>query len=227
MNSFCSTNCHSIEALAKDLGKPREEVHLHEIYPLKAEIRHEATPARLDGATAGSRRWPWSARTFTSRPTPRTCHRSHLEFPIHSYPEAACQRIGAGNQVIVKPSEHTLKTSKVLVDVVRHAVPEMVATVVQGGPEVSAHLAALPFQHICFTGGTAIGKKVMRAAAENLASLTLELGGKSPAVVDATAHLVDASKRMAWGKCLNNGQVCIAPDYALVEERIAEPFWTL
>lgn len=97
---------------------------------------------------------------------------------------------------------------------------------VQGGPEVSAFLTFLPFQHICFTGGTNIGKKVMKAAADNLASVTLELGGKSPAVMDATAHLADATRRMAWGKCLNNGQVCIAPDYALVEESISEPFIT-
>ena len=216
-----------IKALAKDLGKPREEVHLHEIYPLKAEIRHARRhlrgwmaprPASTPLAMVGTRAY------VEANPKGHVLIISPWNFPIILTLRPLVSALAAGNRVIVKPSEHTPETSKVLADVVRHAVPEMVATVVQGGPEVSAHLTALPFQHICFTGGTAIGKKVMRAAAENLASLTLESGGKSPAVVDATAHLVDASKRMAWGKCLNNGQVCIAPDYALVEERIAQPF---
>ena len=101
--------------------------------------------------------------------------------------------------------------------------PEM-ASVILGGPEISQSLTSLPFQHICFTGGTNIGRKVMKAAAEHLASVTLELGGKSPAVVDETANIVDASRRMAWGKCLNNGQVCIAPDYLLVNSAIADRF---
>ena len=96
------------------------------------------------------------------------------------------------------------------------------AKVILGGAEESAFLTSLPFQHICFTGGTGIGRKVMLAAANNLTSVTLELGGKSPAIVDATVHVADAAKRLAWGKFLNSGQVCISPDYLLVEDAIAD-----
>ena len=151
---------------------------------------------------------------------------SPWNFPVILTLRPLVSALAAGNRVIVKPSEHTPETSKVLAAIVSRALPEEHVAVVQGGPEVSAFLTFLPFQHICFTGGTNIGKKVMKAAADNLASVTLELGGKSPAVVDATANLADATRRMAWGKCLNNGQVCIAPDYALVEESISEPFIT-
>ena len=105
---------------------------------------------------------------------------------------------------------------------VAEALPAEVAKVILGGAEESAFLTRLPFQHICFTGGTGIGRKVMHAAADNLASVTLELGGKSPAIVDATVHVADAAKRLAWGKFLNSGQVCISPDYLLVEETIAD-----
>jgi len=216
-----------VAALAADLGKPREEVHLQEMFPVKAEIAHARKHLR-----------GWMAPKSTSTPLAMLGTESYVQpepkgqvlvispwnFPVILTLRPLVSALAAGNRVILKPSEHTPETSQVLAAIVAEAVPPEVATVVLGGPDVSAHLTTLPFQHICFTGGTNIGKKVMKAAAENLASVTLELGGKSPAVVDATAHLVDASRRLAWGKCLNNGQVCIAPDYALVEDRIADRF---
>lgn len=216
-----------VRALAADLGKPREEVHLQEIYPVKAEIAHarkhlrgwmapKPTPTPLAMLGTQSRVMP--------EPKGQVLVISPWNFPVILTLRPLVSALAAGNRVILKPSEHTPETSKVLASIVEKAVPSDVATVVLGGPEVSAYLTALPFQHICFTGGTNIGKKVMKAAAENLTSVTLELGGKSPAVVDATAHLGDASRRLAWGKCLNNGQVCIAPDYALVEDAVADRF---
>ncbi len=218
-----------VRALAADLGKPREEVHLQEIYPVKAEIAHarkhlrgwiapKPTPTPL--AMLGTR------SLVQPEPKGQLLIISPWNFPVILTLRPLVSALAAGNRVILKPSEHTPETSKVLASIVEQAVPADVATVVLGGPEVSAKLTSLPFQHICFTGGTNIGKKVMKAAAENLASVTLELGGKSPAVVDATAHLGDASRRLAWGKCLNNGQVCIAPDYALVEDAVADRFLT-
>ena len=218
-----------VRALAADLGKPREEVHLQEIYPVKAEIAHarkhlrgwmapKPTPTPL--AMLGTR------SLVQPEPKGQLLIISPWNFPVILTLRPLVSALAAGNRVILKPSEHTPETSKILASIVEQAVPADVATVVLGGPEVSAKLTSLPFQHICFTGGTNIGKKVMKAAAENLASVTLELGGKSPAVVDATAHLGDASRRLAWGKCLNNGQVCIAPDYALVEDAVADRFLT-
>lgn len=218
-----------IEALEADLGKPREEVHLQEIYPLKAEIqlarrhlRGWMAPRPVDTGLA-----MLGTRSFVqANPKGHMLIISPWNFPVILTLRPLVSALAAGNRVIVKPSEHTPETSKVLAAIVSRALPEEHVAVVQGGPEVSAFLTFLPFQHICFTGGTNIGKKVMKAAADNLASVTLELGGKSPAVMDATAHLADATRRMAWGKCLNNGQVCIAPDYALVEESISKPFIT-
>src|SRR5881392_4040435 len=101
---------------------------------------------------------------------------------------------------------------------------EDVVSVVEGGTEASQALLSLPFDHIFFTGSPAVGKIVMKAAAENLASITLELGGKSPTIVDASANLNDAARRIAFGKFLNNGQTCIAPDYLLVEESVKSEF---
>lgn len=214
-----------IEALAKDLGKPREEVHLHEMFPVKKEIQYARRHLR-----------GWMAPRRSSTPISMVGTRSYVQhdpkgqvlviapwnFPVTLTLRPLVNALAAGNRVIVKPSEHTPCTSDVLAKIVAKALPPEVATVVQGGPEVSAFLTSLPFQHICFTGGTHIGKKVMKAAAEHLTSITLELGGKSPAIVDRTAHIADASRRLAWGKCLNNGQVCIAPDYLLVEEAVAD-----
>ena len=101
---------------------------------------------------------------------------------------------------------------------------EDTVAVIEGGAEASTHLLNLPFDHIFFTGSPSIGKIVMKAAASNLTSVTLELGGKSPTIIDATANLTDVAKRIAFGKFLNNGQACIAPDYVLVEEKIKDKF---
>ena len=226
-NAVLSHESELIQALNIDLGKPREEVHLQEIFPVKAEITYARKHLR-----------GWMAPKPTSTPLAMLGTQSYVQpepkgqvliiapwnFPVILTLRPLVSALAAGNRVILKPSEHTAETSKVLASIVAKALPPEVATVILGGPDVSAFLTSLPFQHICFTGGTNIGKKVMKAAAENLASVTLELGGKSPAIVDATAHLGDASRRLAWGKCLNNGQVCIAPDYALVEDSIADAF---
>ena len=147
---------------------------------------------------------------------------SPWNFPVILTLRPLISAIAAGNRCIVKPSEHTPNTSEALKSIIQEALPQEVAAVVLGGPEVSAFMTAMPFQHICFTGANAIGKKVMAAAANNLTSVTLELGGKSPVIVDSSVHVKDASRRIAWGKCLNNGQVCIAPDYMLVHRDVEQ-----
>jgi aldehyde dehydrogenase (NAD+) len=125
---------------------------------------------------------------------------------------------------LLKPSELTPNTSKFVAKLVAEVFDDDVVTVVEGDAEVATALLQLPFDHIFFTGSPAVGKIVMKAAAERLASVTLELGGKSPAVIDATANLPDAAKRVAFGKFLNNGQTCIAPDYVLVDKAIEKQF---
>lgn len=132
--------------------------------------------------------------------------------------------LAAGNAIILKPSELTPNVSALLKKMVKEIFSENVVSVFEGGPEVSQHLLTLPFDHIFFTGSPAIGKVVMKAAAENLTSVTLELGGKSPTIITSSANINDAAQRTAVAKFVNNGQTCVAPDYMLVDEKIAAKF---
>ncbi len=132
--------------------------------------------------------------------------------------------LAAGNRVILKPSELTPRVSALLKLMIEEVfAPEQVA-VVLGGPEVAQAFSALPFDHLLFTGSTAVGRHVMRAASDNLTPVTLELGGKSPVVVCRDYPLKKAARTIAIGKLLNAGQTCIAPDYALVPADLAESF---
>jgi len=130
--------------------------------------------------------------------------------------------LAAGNRVMIKMSESTPATSQLVKDLLAKVFPEDLVTVVLGEAEVGMAFSKLPFDHLLFTGATSIGKHVMRAAAENLTPVTLELGGKSPAIVSASVPLSDAAERIAFGKTMNAGQTCVAPDYVLVpKDRVA------
>jgi coniferyl-aldehyde dehydrogenase len=124
--------------------------------------------------------------------------------------------LSAGNRVLLKPSEYTSRTSALMQRLLTEALPEDVVAVVLGGPDVGAAFSRLPFDHLLFTGSTHLGKMVMRAAAENLTPVTLELGGKSPALVHESFPIERAAQRVASGKWFNAGQTCIAPDYLMV-----------
>jgi len=132
--------------------------------------------------------------------------------------------LAAGNTVIIKPSEMTPNMSKVINEIVTEVYEPHEVSVVEGEVDVSSYLTSLPFDHIFFTGSPAVGKIVMAAAAKHLTSVTLELGGKSPTIVDATANLKKAARNIAWGKFTNNGQTCIAPDYLFVHESVKAEF---
>jgi len=131
--------------------------------------------------------------------------------------------IAAGNTMVVKPSELTAHTSKVLVELISEVFAENEVAVVEGDAVETQKLLALPFEHFFFTGSTKVGRIVAQAAANHLASTTLELGGKSPAIVDDSADLQSAARRLAWGKFVNGGQTCIAPDYIMVSESREKP----
>jgi coniferyl-aldehyde dehydrogenase len=124
--------------------------------------------------------------------------------------------LAAGNRVMIKMSESTPATTQVVKDLLAKIFPEDLVSVVQGEAEVGVAFSKLAFDHLLFTGATSIGRHVMRAAADNLTPVTLELGGKSPAIVSATVPLTDAAERIAFGKTMNAGQTCVAPDYVLV-----------
>ena len=130
----------------------------------------------------------------------------------------------AGNQVVLKPSELTPKTSEIITKIIATVFDKKDVNVVQGGLEVAQELLAKRWDYIFFTGSVAVGKIVAKAAAENLTPTTLELGGKNPCIIDKTAHLKLAAKRIVWGKFINAGQTCIAPDYILIHKEVKSKF---
>ena len=132
--------------------------------------------------------------------------------------------LAAGNRVMLKLSEFTPVTGHWLKDLLGRIFPEDMVAVVLGEADVAVAFSGLAFDHLLFTGSTHVGKRVMRAASENLTPVTLELGGKSPAIVSADVPLKDAAQRIAWGKTLNAGQTCIAPDYVLVPQDRVDGF---
>lgn len=132
--------------------------------------------------------------------------------------------IAGGNTATVKPSELSVQSSLVLAELIGRTFPEEYIACVQGGVEESTALLNEKFDHIFFTGSVKVGSIVMREASKNLTPVTLELGGKSPTIVDASANLKLAARRIAWGKFLNAGQTCIAPDYVYVHHSIEKPF---
>lgn len=146
-----------------------------------------------------------------------------------NYPVSLClmplaTAIAAGDRAMLKPSEYTPKTSELIAAMMREVFPEDQVAVVTGGADVGEAFAALPFDHLVFTGSTSVGRAVMRAASANLVPVTLELGGKSPAIVDRGFSPTRAAKSIAYGKLSNAGQTCIAPDYALIHENDVDAF---
>ncbi|MEM7268355.1 MAG: coniferyl aldehyde dehydrogenase [Pseudomonadota bacterium] len=145
-------------------------------------------------------------------------------FPVLLAIAPAAAALAAGNRMMIKPSEITPKTSAVMTEMLEGAfAPEEIA-VVNGGPIISAEFSKLPFDHLLFTGSTKVGREVAKAAAENLTPVTLELGGKSPAIVTPSADMNLAAKRIAFGKTTNAGQICMSPDYAFVPRAELESF---
>lgn len=219
-----------IDALAADFSKPVAEVHLTEIFPVIGEInfmsahlkkwmkpRKVPTPVSL-----------WGSRTeIRSEPRGLCLILAPWNYPFQLLLSPLVAAVAAGNCVIAKPSEKTPATSKYLARLIRQVFPEDEVALVEGDASVAEALLELPFDHIFFTGSTAIGKKVMAAAAKHLSSLTLELGGKSPVVITEDADLKSAAERIVWAKLINAGQTCVAPDYVLVPESRADEFATL
>lgn len=149
---------------------------------------------------------------------------SPWNFPFNLTLSPLVSAIAAGNTVMVKPSEFTTHSSHLIREIIVEAFPPDVVNICEGSVDTAKELLKLPFNHIFFTGSPGVGKKVMKAAADNLASVTLELGGKSPAIVDGTVNLKKTAKMLAQSKFYNKGQICIATDYVFVHQSIAEEF---
>jgi len=145
-------------------------------------------------------------------------------FPVHLVLGPLASVLAAGNRAIIKPSEITANTAALLEDILTETFDETEIAVVQGGVETSKLFIELPFDHLMFTGSTAVGKILMKAAAENLVPVTLELGGKSPVIVGKDADLKKTAHRLAAGKLFNSGQICVCPDYAFIPQESFDSF---
>jgi len=149
---------------------------------------------------------------------------SPWNYPVQLALVPAIAAFAAGNRLWLKPSERCSRTSGFLANLIQEYFHQTEFCVTTGGVDVAEQFAAMPFDHLFFTGAETIGKKVMRAAAEYLTPLTLELGGKSPVIIDPSANLQDAAASIIYGKLLNSGQTCVAPDYVLIEQANLEMF---
>lgn len=149
---------------------------------------------------------------------------SPWNFPVQLAFDAIASALAAGNRIMLKPSEFTPTTSALLAQTIDLYFDEDEMAVIQGGPDVGAAFAGLPFDHLIFTGATSVGRHVMRAAADNLTPVTLELGGKSPVVVGRSADMAKTAARVMAGKTMNAGQICLAPDYVLAPKESVAGF---
>ncbi|SDB87619.1 coniferyl aldehyde dehydrogenase [Acinetobacter boissieri] len=145
-------------------------------------------------------------------------------YPIYLAIGPLCQALAAGNRVMLKMSEFTPQFSQCFQDIISNSFPSDLVCVVTGDTSIAQAFSQLPFNHLLFTGSTAVGKHIMRAASENLTPVTLELGGKSPAIIAQDADFDEAIQRIAFGKAMNSGQTCVAPDYVLVHSTLEQQF---
>lgn len=214
-------------ALAEDLGKSRQEAYSTEIAVVLSELRyarrHLKSWARSKAAATPLSHWPGRQRVT---PVP---YGSVLILAPWNYPFQLClspliSALAAGNCAVVKPSELAGRTALVICALLEELFSPEYVSVCLGEAETAAALTALPFDKIFFTGSSAVGRKVLAAAANNLTPVTLELGGKSPCIVDSSANLKTAARRIMWGKILNCGQTCVAPDYVLVHQSLQKAF---
>ncbi len=214
-----------IDALVADVGKPRIEAYSTEIAFTINEIDH--TMKHLDTWTKPTKvkvpltLWPGSAM-LRPEPLGTVCIIAPWNYPVQLLFAPLVAALAAGNTAVLKPSEVTPTVSALIEELVPRYFDASTVAVVTGAVDETTALLEQRYDHIFYTGNGKVGRIVMRAAAEHLTPVTLELGGKSPAIVAADANIEVAAKRIAWAKFLNAGQTCVAPDYVLVDERVED-----
>jgi aldehyde dehydrogenase (NAD+) len=219
-----------MEALRLDLGKPAFEAYATEIGFVKDSInfmtKHLKKWAKQESVKSPIHQ-PFTKSFYLYEPYGTVLIIGPFNYPFQLLIEPMIGAMAAGNTVVLKPSEYTVHVEKVVKKMMAETFPSEYVTVITGGQEVTSALIHSKFDYIFFTGSVGVGKIVMEAAAKNLTPVTLELGGKSPAIVHKDANLKIAAKRIAWGKFINTGQTCIAPDYVYVHEAVKEKFLKL
>lgn len=212
-----------LRALAADLGKTPEEAYMTELGIVMGELRDAMRHMRR----WGRQRWrlpslaqlPGHGRVLRD-PYGVVLILAPWNYPVQLTLVPLIAAIAAGNCAVVRPSSSAPRTAEVLADIIAESFAPEHVSVFLGDSSVAGELTSLPFDKIFFTGSPGVGKEVMRAASEHLVPVTLELGGKSPAIVAADADISLAARRIVWGKGINAGQTCVAPDYVLVHQQV-------
>ncbi|MEO2051917.1 MAG: aldehyde dehydrogenase [Allomuricauda sp.] len=213
------------EAIYADFQKPKFESLGTETQLVLAELRYAiknvkswSEPTRVPSALINFPSTEW----IQYEPFGKVLIISPWNYPFMLALSPLIGALAAGNTAVIKPSELSPNTSQIIAAIIKKVFPPEYVAVVEGGVEVSTQLLAEKWEYIFFTGSTAVGKIVYKSAAEHLTPVTLELSGKNPCIVDETANIKLAAKRIAWGKFLNGGQTCIAPDYILVHNKVKD-----
>ncbi len=215
------------DALWTDLHKSYEEAYLTELSIVKGEVknhlRHLSSWVKRKRVSTPIKMFP--SRSFiVSEPLGNTLIMAPWNYPVQLLLNPLVGAISAGCTAVLKPSPYVPNVSATLARMIEDTFDSQYIAVVQGNREVNQALLAQRFDLIFFTGSPSLGKMVMEAASKHLTPVILELGGKSPCIVDRDADIKTAAKRIAWGKTLNSGQTCIAPDYLLIHEEVKEHF---
>jgi len=210
-----------VNAVKADLGRPDFEAYIEisAIAELNHTLKHLKSWAKPQKVFTGIEQLPATAKIYPE-PLGVVLIIAPWNYPFQLLITPLIGAIAAGNCALLKPSEISPHTSKAIANLIQKTFDPSYIAVVEGGVETSQQLLEEKFDHIFFTGSTAVGKIIMQAAAKHLTPVTLELGGKSPCIVDSNINLKYAAKRITWGKYLNAGQTCIAPDYLLVNSSI-------
>ncbi|MEB3304412.1 MAG: aldehyde dehydrogenase family protein [Cyanobacteriota bacterium] len=214
-----------VDALAADLGKPPLEAHFElvavrqELALTRRQLRRWMAPRKVSISLALSPARAW----VHAEPLGCVLIIGPWNYPLQLCLHPLVSALAAGNTAVLKPSEHAPRTAELIARMIPNAFAPEVVQVVCGDGALAARLLEERFDHIFFTGGARVGRLVMAAAAQHLTPVTLELGGKSPAIVLADAPIATTARRLMWGKSLNAGQTCIAPDHLLVEAPAREP----
>jgi aldehyde dehydrogenase (NAD+) len=215
------------DALFADFKKPSSEVVIGELLGVKREIAHIISHLKswMKPKKVGTPLLLLGTQGYIMSEAKGLCLIiAPWNYPFNLAINPLVHAIAAGNSVILKPSELSPNTSSFIKKMIFSLFDQSEVAVFEGDATVSTYLLELKFDHIFFTGSPAIGKVVMQAAAKHLTSVTLELGGKSPAIIGADVDIDSSAKKIAWGKFLNNGQTCIAPDYLYVHEKVYYSF---
>jgi aldehyde dehydrogenase (NAD+) len=227
LNTIILHEAEIVQALQDDFNKPEFEAVLTEtnyvISELKDTIKNLYKWAKPRKVIPSLLNFP-STDFIYKEPYGKVLIIAPWNYPFQLALCPLIAAIAAGNQVVLKPSELTPKTEEVISKIIEKTFPINHVEVIKGGAEVSQKLLSQRWDYIFFTGSIAVGKIVAKAAAINLTPVTLELGGKNPCVIDETANLKLAAKRIVWGKFINAGQTCIAPDYILIQKKMKTHF---